>query len=174
MESNQMQVKFLQQLKRKILLSLKIYYANNNSALQKCVYEDDTVGVELLLKNGADPLYENPSHFVAVEGNKDVLEWLLNQKVDVDARDGDGYTTLHLAVWEGHIDCVRLLLRNNASLNAVSKGGQKAHDMAVEVGRSEIVDILVKAESKYIGLNANKINCFSQCCFQKAGLNGNH
>ncbi|EDV20560.1 uncharacterized protein TRIADDRAFT_60956 [Trichoplax adhaerens] len=135
MESNQMQ------------------YANNNSALQKCVYEDDTVGVELLLKNGADPLYENfhyqPSHFAAVEGNKDVLEWLLNQKVDVDARDNDGYTPLHLAVWEGHIDCVRLLLRNNASLNAVSKGGQKAHDMAVEVGRSEIVDILVKAESKY-------------------------
>ncbi|RDD41858.1 Ankyrin-3 [Trichoplax sp. H2] len=165
------------------------WHDNNNSALQKCVHAGDVAGVELLLKNGADPLYENamkdcslhqaaslgylkilkilyqhlgnynalkrpgwfryrPSHFAAVEGKTDILEWLLNQKVDVDVRDDDDYTPLHLATWEGHVDCIRLLLRNDASLNAVSKRGQTAHDIAVEVGHSEVADILAKADNK--------------------------
>jgi ankyrin repeat protein len=36
---------------------------------------------------------------------------------DVNARDNDGYTPLHKAVWKGRLDCVRALLERGADIS---------------------------------------------------------
>ena len=44
------------------------------------------------------------------DGHKDVAELLLANKADVNARDNDGDTPLHMAAMKGHKDMVELLL----------------------------------------------------------------
>ena len=52
------------------------------------------------------------------EGHKDVAELLLANKAEVNAKDNNGWTPLHLAAPKGHKDVAELLLANKAEVNA--------------------------------------------------------
>ena len=81
---------------------------------------------DFLLKNGietTDPEGRTALINAAFYNNIDLLEWLINQGADIDAKDYIGYTALHFACQEGHIDSVKLLLLNNADVNIVDEHG---------------------------------------------------
>ncbi|KAH7233720.1 ankyrin repeat-containing domain protein, partial [Fusarium tricinctum] len=74
-----------------------------------------------LIENGTrihpdDHQQRNILHWVARMGTADILSILLECGVDVRA---DGRTALHLAIMEGAVECVRLLLRAGANPNAI-------------------------------------------------------
>ncbi|MFC2720545.1 MAG: ankyrin repeat domain-containing protein, partial [Bacteroidota bacterium] len=72
---------------------------------------------DFLSKNGietTDPEGRTALINAAFYNNIDLLEWLINQEADINAKDYIGYTALHFACQEGHIDSVKLLLLNNA------------------------------------------------------------
>ncbi len=54
----------------------------------------------------------------------DILDWLKSEGLDVDVRDDDGYTPLHLAAANGDIVAMQWLKENGADLNLGDNDGQ--------------------------------------------------
>ena len=84
--------------------------------------------VELLKKHGVEdnsaatpPKESKPVkslHEAAANGDIDRVKVLLDQSVDIHARDDRGRTPLHLASFRNHKDIVRLLVSKGADVNA--------------------------------------------------------
>jgi hypothetical protein len=80
--------------------------------------------VQLLLTHGADVnapgLWgRTPLLFASVWGHLEVGRWLLEHGADVNAKDNDNdCTSLHMTASSGHLEFVRMLLRNHADLDA--------------------------------------------------------
>ncbi|XP_078062782.1 myotrophin isoform X1 [Mustelus asterias] len=58
-------------------------------------------------------------HFAADCGQHDVLEFLIHMGAEINAPDKYGYTALLSAIYEGHVDCVKLLVSKSHSLLTV-------------------------------------------------------
>jgi ankyrin repeat protein len=62
-------------------------------------------------------------HIAASKGNRVIMKYLLSNQADVDARDHQEMSPLHMAVWENssnldkYRDAVKLLLENGAKVN---------------------------------------------------------
>jgi len=80
-----------------------------------------------------------PVHYAADYGQKEILEFLISKDVDVNIKDKHGITALLAAIWEGHTECVRLLLANGASKNGTAPDGTNYIDSAE---KSEIKELL--------------------------------
>ena len=53
----------------------------------------------------------------AFRGHQKVVDLLLQNNADVNAKDLEGFTALVMAAKYGHIDIVKLLLQNNVDVN---------------------------------------------------------
>jgi len=87
-------------------------------------------------------------HVAAFNDKKDVAEFLLANKADVNARSKNGLTPLHLAAGKGNKDIVELLLANNADINAVDNEGWSPVHSAVQYNQKEIEDLLIAKGGK--------------------------
>ena len=71
---------------------------------------------------------------------------------DVNAKDTDGWTPLHPASYEGHVEIVELLIGKGADVNAKvefgSFQGKTPLDAANNRSRTEIVNLLRKHGGK--------------------------
>ena len=81
----------------------------------------------------------------AQAGNIDAMNAALAAGVDVDARDGQGWTALMHAVNQGYILLVQPLLDAEADLNIRAPDGATALFMAVVHGHGEIIPLLMEA-----------------------------
>lgn len=82
----------------------------------------------------------------AQHGEIDRIERLLRKGVPVDARDNSGYTALHYAARNGHLPVCKLLVRNRADVNAVTKAGgatalHRAATAGIKAYRNYCIDI---------------------------------
>ena len=101
----------------------------------------------LIRKHGADlncvdKLGRTPLHWASFNGDTDLITMLLTSGAgillffpylglfpanflpcetlsfkEINARDNDGYTPLHKAVWKGKLECVRQLLERGADIS---------------------------------------------------------
>jgi hypothetical protein len=115
----------------------------------------DLAKVESLVKqqpglvSSKDEQYgQTPLHMAAFNGHKDVAEFLLANKADVNARAKNGSTPLHLAAAKGNKDVVELLLANKAEINALDNDGWSPMHSAVFFGQKEIADLLASKGGK--------------------------
>jgi ankyrin repeat protein len=78
----------------------------------------------------------SPLHNAAEYGNKDIAEFLLEKKADIEAKDYSGRTPLHWAAFMGHRDVAAVLLAHQADINAKDNdGGTPLHYAASCGGR---------------------------------------
>lgn len=95
---------------------------------------EDVPLVQLLVRHHARPegnlSFEHPVHEAAAKGWTGTVKALLARGADVDGRDGDGRTALHLAAAANHGDLVDLLLRFGASPLAVDRAGDRPDKLA--------------------------------------------
>ncbi|XP_071099013.1 serine/threonine-protein phosphatase 6 regulatory ankyrin repeat subunit B-like [Haliotis cracherodii] len=75
-------------------------------------------------------------------GKKDVLDYLINNKVDLKLRDSNNNTVLHLACQSGNNSIVECLLPHT-DINTLGNNGQTPVMSAVLSGKKETFDLLV-------------------------------
>uniref|UniRef100_A0A8C0IIV5 Double zinc ribbon and ankyrin repeat-containing protein 1 n=1 Tax=Bubo bubo TaxID=30461 RepID=A0A8C0IIV5_BUBBB len=105
--------------------------------------------VEQLLNEGADPNCisdeDRPALTVAVlNKHAEAISLLVQKGADIDQQSGLHNTTaLHEAVLLGSEgeECVRALLRCNASIKKKNAKGQSAYDLAVTAGNNEVISL---------------------------------
>jgi len=91
-------------------------------------------------------------------GDKALVEFLLNQGIDIDAKC-KGLTALHIAANEGHKDIVELLIARGADVNALDINSTYVPPlhMAITGNHPNIVEILINNGA---GVNQRDFNAF--------------
>mmetsp|Transcript_22342 Transcript_22342/g.60997 ORF Transcript_22342/g.60997 Transcript_22342/m.60997 type:complete len:348 (+) Transcript_22342:1-1044(+) len=92
---------------------------------------------ERLVSFAASPHYA--LHYASVNGNDDVVRFLVDQGADLEKGDGDGDRPLAWAVYAGRESTVRLLLQLGADPNAVNHANQRAVDWCKNEGINRIL-----------------------------------
>ncbi|TFY77551.1 hypothetical protein EWM64_g6460 [Hericium alpestre] len=59
-----------------------------------------------------------------------IVHFLVQHKIDIDARDRNGYTALHVAALIGSKDCAAILIAGGADLEIVEAKGKTAQELA--------------------------------------------
>jgi len=117
--------------------------------------QDGVAAIKLLLANKADPNATNiingltPLHYATAEGNKDIVELLLVNGANVNAKANDGSTPLSIAAHGDHKDAAAVLLANHAEVNAKANDGTTPLTAAFCGDHKDIVELLLtnKAEA---------------------------
>ncbi|KAF2012838.1 hypothetical protein BU24DRAFT_435191 [Aaosphaeria arxii CBS 175.79] len=134
---------------------------HNLAADKHCNWGRDVI--EVLLRTdiaidgteGQDELKRSPLHWAAVTGKKELCEWLILRRANVNAVEVREKTSLHLAVAHQRDDIVELLIHYGADVTAKSDGSWTPLHNACEVGSVKIVRILLASGA---GLNAKLLN----------------
>ena len=81
----------------------------------------------------------------ARKGDKAAVRTLLAQKADVNAKQADGGTALHWAVWREDVELTTMLLGGGANAKAANLAGATPLSLASEIGNAPIIELLLKA-----------------------------
>jgi hypothetical protein len=97
----------------------------------------------LVFSKSNEPLLytATPLGYAASYGRTDVVEFLLANKAEVNARDLNGQTPLFYAALQGHEDVVQVLLAHGADVDAKDKNGQTPLYNAVS--HRDVVEVLL-------------------------------
>jgi uncharacterized protein len=104
----------------------------------------------------------------AMVGDTAAVRALLAQHADVNARQADGATALHWAVYRDDSALAKVLIEAGANVHAASRDGVTPLSLAATVGNSEIIAILVGA-----GADPNEKLPFGKTALMLAARNGN-
>ena len=73
---------------------------------------------------------------------------LINRGADVNTKDKNGKTILHIAIENNYEDIVKFLIQNKADVNIKDNDGNTPLHLAVKNGNDFIVKLLLKAGAK--------------------------
>ncbi|KAG6991162.1 hypothetical protein G7Y79_00056g090430 [Physcia stellaris] len=114
---------------------------DGNTALHLAIKAGDPDNAKMLLKKGADLTIHvvdgfgrTPIHSAAQYGAPEILDLLLGyvkQTCDLDLRDKDGNTALHLAIKAENSDNAKILLKKGANFTMLNSFGESALVMAL-------------------------------------------
>ncbi|CAK7350340.1 unnamed protein product [Dovyalis caffra] len=86
--------------------------------------------------------------YLANEGNLEGIKELLNSGVDVNFRDIDDRTALHIAACQGHTQVVALLLDNRAEIDPKDRWGSTPLADAIYYKHHDVIKLLEKHGAK--------------------------
>ena len=116
------------------------------TAVMLASYYGRTEMVKQLHQQGAkiDPSGWNPLIYAATNGFLHIIEYLLDEKVDINAISPNGTTALMMAVRSNHFDAVELLLKRGANVTISNENGENALYWAEKAGYINVVGLLKK------------------------------
>ena len=79
------------------------------------------------------------------KGHINVVNTILNFRVNINEANDDGYTSLMLATNNGFLKIVKILIEKGANLNSKDKSGYTALILASNKGHTDIIRILLEA-----------------------------
>ncbi len=135
------------------LLAAQGLYAGE---IQDAVKQGDVAKVKSLAEADPKLLQSEPGswtllHEAARNGRKEVAEFLIASKVNIDAKDKDAWTPLHVAAQWGQKDMVKLLLDKDARVNAHAKDGTTPLHVACSMLQTEVAALLIAARADVSG-----------------------
>ena len=114
-------------LGRQAVLSQEMFGVSNGSVVaevklpQELAAEGRLEELRLMVEDYSLTLRERDEkgdtllHAAARENQVDVMEYLIENEISLDATDSEGNTALHIAVTNGHVEALHLLLNSGAS-----------------------------------------------------------
>ena len=124
--------------------------SNGRTPLVVAVQKDRVSTVEVLLAAGADAnfemglIHETVLHRAALRTKTACIPALFEGGVDIDARDGVGYTPLSFAAWTGSCAAVLALLRLGGNVNTKNDRGRTPLHLACYDGEADAADLLLR------------------------------
>lgn len=136
-----------------------------NESLVADAYYGDLVSVKNDLEDGADISFElyfddedrqytdvlfNALHAAASSGNEDVINFLLEEGLNIDYPTPEGWTPLFIAARDGQSEAAKLLVFRGADLNIQTDRGATALLMAItqeypsETDRNSLLEYMLK------------------------------
>ncbi|WP_341815111.1 ankyrin repeat domain-containing protein [Wolbachia endosymbiont (group A) of Chalcis sispes] len=73
----------------------------------------------------------------------------MQKGANINAKDKNGNTSLHLAAMNGKIDVAKVLLKHNADVNAKNNEGKTALYYAAKYNHQELVELLLAHGASY-------------------------
>ena len=83
----------------------------------------------------------------ATNGNLEIVKKLRAAGADIELRDWNGSTALHIAILNNHTEIVQQLIDDKANIDAADKEGNTALMLAAKEGNIEIVEQLLTAKA---------------------------
>jgi E3 ubiquitin-protein ligase mind-bomb len=107
---------------------------------------------ELLLEGGADITVTNKNgfnclHHASLRGNLGAVRLIMQYMTplcNINTPKDDGFTSLHLATLNNHIEVAKVLIQNGANVDSVTENNQTPLHLAVERQNGQIVRLLVE------------------------------
>jgi ankyrin repeat protein len=121
------------------------------AGIHEAVKKNDVAKVKNLIKNNPDLLLSKdedgftPLHLAAANGYKEMTEFLLASKADVNAKDNSGSTPLHQAATAEaqNADVLEMLIARKADVNATDTNGLTPLHYAALADRAKSVKVLL-------------------------------
>ncbi|KAL3984588.1 Ankyrin repeats (3 copies) family protein [Acanthocheilonema viteae] len=114
--------------------------------------------VELSLKtcySGKMYFGEYPLSFAACINQIDCFRLLVAKKADLNQKDTNGNTVLHLAVIHEHPEMIKLSYDMGAKLQIVNKQNLTPLTLAAHLGKKEIFELILKLEADVVWIYGN-------------------
>ena len=125
-----------------------------NSALHFASAQNLKNVVVLLVERGLDVNYKNSNGSTPLHvANSELVSLLVENGSNVNEKNNQGVTRLHRDAWDGKWDVVNYLLNNKASIDAISNEGETPLMYAIEEGEFKTVKLLLNK-----GANCNLKN----------------
>ncbi len=126
--------------------------AGNTDDLGSAVRNNDSEQLESAVReNGAlefaAPDGKTVLMAAAADGNRALVAYLIEHRVDVGRRNHRGGTALMYAAANGSIDAARLLLDAGAEVDGRAENGWTALTLAAAKGHEPVVDLLLDADA---------------------------
>lgn len=145
-------------IKNKADINATTCVERNETALGTAIKKHNLNLIKTVISVGADvnlfSRYVTPLQFAIIKSNYNsfqIVEHLIKSGAEVNADSSPeskyfGQKALHIAVQKGNEQLTRLLIKNNADIEAVTKSGQTALGIAVQNENFELVEALVEAD----------------------------
>lgn len=115
-------------------------------------------------KNKPDRQQHTPLHLAVIAGDEELVDIILKNLVELNAKNCFGMTALHLAALHNRVSIAKKLIKAGASVNCKQKGElQTALHIAARQGNAEMVVLLLEKRAK-----AGKIDQAGQTPFEVA------
>ena len=115
--------------------------------------------MDILLAKGANPsaysstMGVSPIHLAVANGHLNIVEKLLDLKVDINVKNKAGGSPLELSIMSGNIAIFNLLMKSNVDIEQKNSNGISALYTAIGFGRLSMAQDLISA-----GSNVNTID----------------
>ena len=123
---------------------------SNAKSLHRAAEEGDIEAVKKHLAAGANKNVragkwrDTPLHRAAFWGYTEIVELLINNEVDVNAKDKYGCTPLHDAAEYSHLEIAEMLINRAPDMNALANNG----DTPLDLANGETADLIRKHGGK--------------------------
>ena len=123
---------------------------SNAMSLHRAAEEGDIEAVKKHLAAGANKNVragkwrDTPLHRAAFWGYTEIVELLINNEVDVNAKDKYGCTPLHDAAEYSHFEIAEMLINRAPDMNALDNNG----DTPLDLANGETADLIRKHGGK--------------------------
>jgi len=144
-----------------------------NARLFLAIAQDDLNAVVEAVALGAlinanDRFGHSPLHYAAYRGNAYIVDYLLSNGGDPNAKGNHLSTPLHSAAWGKHQDVIELLLEDGAEVDARTDERESPIMTATLRGQIEIVEILLA-----LSADAHAVDAYGSNLLDFAGASGN-